>query len=96
MKLFLVSPQDEYAEQVQKLIDKHFPNHHIPLDNRKSDSWIIAAPTNITPASVADSLNMAGKAGDGINAGLVVQIHDYFGYDSGALWQQINVWANDE
>ena len=95
MKLFLISPQSDAGERVKALVGEKFPGHHIELDNRDSVSWVVAAPTNNTPASVAEQLKMTGKAGKESNAGLVIQIHDYFGYDSGALWQQMDVWANE-
>ncbi len=95
MKLFLVSPQDAYKERVEGLLDEHFNNRHIALGNRESPLWIVTAPIDKTPAGIAEALNMAGKVGENANLGVVVQIHDYSGYDTGALWQQMDVWSNE-
>ncbi len=95
MKLFLVSPQDEYGERVKGLLDEHFGNRHIALGNRGSPLWIVAATIDKTPAGIAEMLNMAGEDGEAANLGVVVQIHDYSGYDTGALWQQMDVWSNE-
>ena len=94
MKLFLVLPQDEYGERVKELIKEHFGNRHIALDDRQSQSWVVAAPNDKTPANVAESLCISGKESTTPNPGVVVQIHEYYGYDSSALWQQMDVWAN--
>ena len=77
------------------MIDKNFGKYHITLDNRQSQSWVIAAPSDKTPANIAELLGITSKDGVTPNPGVVVQIHDYYGYDSGALWQQMDVWANE-
>ena len=95
MKLFLVFPQDECGDRVEDLINKHFGEYHIALENRRSQSWVIAAPNDKTPANIAELLGMSGKNGAPANPGVIIQIRDYFGYDSGSLWQQMDVWANE-
>lgn len=95
MKLFLVSPQDECGNRVEELLNKHFSEYHIALDDRESPLWIVAAPHDKTPAIIAETLGITGKSKEAANPGVVIQIYDYSGYDSGALWQQMDVWSNE-
>ena len=96
MKLFLVSPQDDYSERVKFLINKHFNDYHIVLDGRESSIWVVAAENDKTPARISEALNMisAGKNEDEVNHGVVISIGDYYGFDSKALWQQLEVWRD--
>ena len=96
MKLFLVSAQDDHEELTKELIDNCFPDHNVRLNSRKSPLWIIATTSDKTPANVAESLNMTNaKDRENRVSGVVVQLHDYYGYDSMALWQQLETWANE-
>ena len=96
MKLFLVSAQDDFEDLVENLIKKNYSGYHMRLNNRKSPLWVIAASNENTPASVAESLNMPSKVGQGNVSGMVVQISSYYGYDSMALWQQLDLWQQLE
>ena len=95
MKLFLVSAQDDSAELAEKKIKRHFHNHNIRLENRESPLWVIATANDQTPASVVEALDMTGSEGDSKIGGIVVQIYDYYGYDSMKLWQQMELWSNE-
>ena len=94
MKLFLISPTDSCAEQVERHIKGKFPEHHLSLDDRESLVWIVAAPHQSTPASVSKELGIGNGDGDSL-FGVVVQIHDYFGFDNKSLWQQLEVWLHE-
>lgn len=94
MKLFLISPADSCAELVEKNIKDKFPERHLSLDDRESLVWIVAAPSQSTPASVSQELGI-GNGDDDSLFGLVVQIHDYFGFDNKSLWQQLEVWLHE-
>ena len=94
MKLFVISPTASCAEQVEQRIEQKFPDHHVALDDREKLVWIVAAPAQSTPASVSKSLGIGNGAEDSF-FGLVVQIHDYFGFDDKSLWQQLEVWLHD-
>ncbi len=96
MKLFLVATQDEYEELAKKLINEEYTQHNFRLPNRKSPLWVIATNPNMTPAKVADSLNMSDSCDESERIkGAVFQLNEYFGYDSMALWQQLEVWSNE-
>ena len=94
MKLFLISPQTSCETEVERHVKDKFPEHHIVLDERDSPAWIVAAPSLSTPASVSEQVGI-GNGGDDTVGGLVVQIHDYFGYENKRLWQQLEVWLNE-
>lgn len=94
MKLFLISPTTSSAKQVEDRIQDKFREHHLALDERNSSVWIVAAPEQSTPASVSKSLGIGNGSEDSF-FGLVVQIHDYFGFDNKSLWQQLEVWLHD-
>ena len=95
MKLFLVSAQDDSAELAEKRIKRHFHNHNIRLENRTSPLWVIATANDQTPASVVEALDMTGSEGENEIGGIVVQIYDYYGYDSKKIWQQMELWSNE-
>ena len=94
MKLFLISPTDSCAEQVAKHIENKFPGRCLPLDNRTSRIWIVADSNQSTPASVSKKLGIGNGNGDSL-WGFVVQIHDYYGFDTKSLWQQLEVWVSE-
>lgn len=94
MKLFLISPVASCAQQVGQRIQDKFPEHHLALDDRQQLVWIVAAPDQSTPASVSKGLGIGNGSEDSF-FGLVVQIHDYFGFDNKSLWQQLEVWLHD-
>lgn len=96
MKLFLVSVQDDYESRAQSLIETHYPDHNFRLEKRQSPQWVIATPNERTPAHISDSLNMKTSAGTERVVGMVVQITNYFGHDSMALWQQLEAWLDEE
>lgn len=94
MKLFLISPQFSCATQVGQNIKREFLEHHLVLKDRNSAVWIVAASDQNTPASISEQVGIGGD-NDNPLGGLVVQIHDYHGYDSKRLWQQLEVWLNE-
>lgn len=94
MKLFLISPTAACAEQVERLIENKFQDRHLALEDRDAPVWIVAAPSQSTPASVSKELGIGNGDGDSL-FGLVVQIHDYFGFDNKSLWQQLEVWLHE-
>ena len=94
MKLFLISPQASCATEVEQRIKSTFPQHHIVLEERSPPAWIVAAPRLSTPASVSDQVGLGNGDGDALE-GLVVQFRDYFGYESKRLWQQLEVWLQE-
>ena len=96
MKLFLVSIQDDYENLARSLIETHYSDHNFKLEGRQSPQWIIATPNERTPAHISESLNMKSSAGTEKVNGMVVQISNYFGHDSMALWQQLEAWLDEE
>ena len=94
MKLFLISPTASCAEQVGQRIEQKFPDHHVALDERSSPVWIVAAQDQYTPARVSEKVGIGNGNGDSLG-GLVVQIHDYYGFDSKSLWQLLEVWLSE-
>lgn len=98
MKLFLISPKAICEKEVERNIEQKFPGHYIVLDERNSPAWIVAAPNPSTSASISDELGIGAGNGKGVSdalGGLVVQIHDYCGFDTKSLWQQLEVWRNE-
>lgn len=94
MKLFLISPKFSCVAQVGPNIQREFPERHLVLKDRNASVWIVAAPDQSTPASISEQVGIGGDNGNPLG-GLVVQIHDYHGYDSKRLWQQLEVWLNE-
>lgn len=94
MKLFLISPTDSCAKQVERRIKNKFRDRYLALEERDAPVWIVAAPSQSTPAHISEAVGIGNGNGDPLG-GLVVQIHDYHGYDSKRLWQQLEVWLNE-
>ena len=96
MKLFLISAQDEFEAKAEILIRENYGDRNLRLHSRQSPLWVVAAPSENTPASVAESMNMTDtKNSEERVSGMVVQLRDYFGYDSMAIWQQFETWSNE-
>lgn len=94
MKLFLVSPTDHSAESMGDTIERDFgSSHSIKLDDRTSSIWIIAADSTKTTAEISKQLGMVRKEQKKPNLGLVVEVENYFGFDSRELWQKLDVWT---
>ena len=94
MKLFLISPEDGFEDDVKEAIEKLFHDKYISLENRHSPLWIIVASPDKTAEDVSAMLGMINVGQANPHRGLVFQITDYHGFDSKALRQQLEVLLN--
>ncbi len=96
MKLFLISPQEGFAEAIENMISVNL-NNYIKLQKRTSPIWIAAVDSFTTSVDIAKMLGMTTDDTDentgAINAGLVVEIGTYYGFDSAELWQKLDAWT---
>ena len=90
MRLFLISAADSCATEVKKLVEEHFEDRNIALDERSSPLWIVAAPENKTAGDVCDAIGMGDST-----SGIVVEIGEYNGYEPKTLWQRLQVWLDE-
>ena len=95
MKLFLISPQEGFAQAIETMISVNLgSNNYIKLQKRTSPIWIAAADRFTTSADMAKMLGMTTDEKTGAaNAGLVVEIGTYYGLDSAELWQKLDAWT---
>ena len=95
MKLFLVSPHDEFEDDVRHILEQKFSGDYIQLEDRESFLCVLATPSDLTPGAVSRMLNFTSTKSEEFNSGIVIEIADYFGYDYKELWQQMKAWKNE-
>lgn len=93
MKLFLVSPQQRSVEAIRNKIEEHFSPNYLELEKRPFPTWIIATEPYQTTAEIAQLLGMREEDHSKCNAGLVIEMGNYRGFDSVDMWEKLDVWT---
>ena len=86
-RFVVVLPPD--SNITAKSVSGHFPNNHPVIPDRV---WVVAGQQR-TCADVCEALGI-GETEE--SDGLVVKIHEYYGFTDKALWERLGEWKSEK